>query len=132
MRKKRNTSFQDIESVISTGVEIKGEINSKGSLRIDGKVEGKLDILGDIVLGEKGYINGEIKTENIILAGKIEGNVYAKNRLEIAASGTLYGDITCNTLVVEEGGILEGKTKMTKINEKSEVGKLTDFKKSKA
>ncbi|NLJ72153.1 MAG: polymer-forming cytoskeletal protein [Syntrophomonadaceae bacterium] len=132
MRKKRNTSFQDIESVISTGVEIKGEINSKGSLRIDGKVEGKLDILGDIVLGEKGYINGEIKTENIILAGKIEGNVYAKNRLEITASGTLYGDITCNTLIVEEGGILEGKTKMTKINEKSEVGKLTDFKKSKA
>lgn len=132
MKKRRHSNYQDIESVISSGVEIKGEIISKGSIRVDGNIEGKMDILGDIILGEKGYIKGEIKTENMIVAGKVEGNVNAKNRLEIMGSGILLGDISCSVLIIEEGGVLEGNSKMNKGKEKSEISKLTDIKKNKA
>lgn len=123
MKKRRDNNYQNIESIISTGVEIKGEINSKGSIRIDGNVEGKINVQGDVILGEKGHIKGEIKAENMILAGKVEGNINTKGRLEISSTGVLLGDIMCSVLTIEEGGILDGNTKMAKTSEKSDTGK---------
>ena len=113
VRKKRR-SFQNIESLISPGVEIKGDISSQGSIRIDGYVEGNLNIKGDLILGDKGKIKGEVKAENIIIAGKIEGTATAGTRLEIAATGTIVGDINATTLIIEEGGLLDGTSRMTR------------------
>ncbi len=116
VRKKRR-SFQNIESLISPGVEIKGDISSQGSIRIDGYVEGNLNIKGDLILGDKGKIKGEVKAENIIIAGKIEGTATAGTRLEIAATGTIVGDINATTLIIEEGGLLDGTSRMTRAKE---------------
>ncbi|MGE5391785.1 MAG: bactofilin family protein [Deltaproteobacteria bacterium] len=108
----RKKAYQDIESVIAQGVEIKGEIISQGSLRIDGGVDGKLNVKGDIILGEKGRIKGEIKVDNLIVAGRVEGNVVASGRFEIAANGYFKGDVTCSILTIEEGGVLDGNSRM--------------------
>lgn len=124
MKKRRDNNYQNIESIISTGVEVKGEINSKGSIRIDGNVDGKINVQGDIILGEKGHVKGEIKAENMILAGKVEGNVNTKGRLEISSTGVLLGDINCSVLTIEEGGILDGTSKMAKSGEKSDNSKV--------
>ncbi|HHV16867.1 MAG TPA: polymer-forming cytoskeletal protein [Gelria sp.] len=131
VRKKRR-SFQNIESLISPGVEIKGDISSQGSIRIDGYVEGNLNIKGDLILGDKGKIKGEVKAENIIIAGKIEGTATAGTRLEIAATGTIVGDINATTLIIEEGGLLDGTSRMTRAKEFSTDNEhVISFKKGK-
>jgi len=108
----RKKAYQDIESVIAHGVEIKGDIISQGSLRIDGGVDGKLNIKGDVILGEKGRIKGEVKVDNLIVAGRVEGNVVASGRFEITANGYFKGEVTCSILTIEEGGILDGSSRM--------------------
>ena len=82
MIKKKERSFQSIESLIASGVEIKGDIVSQGSIRIDGYVEGNLNIKGDLILGEKGKLKGDIKAQNIMIAGRLEGKANAGARLK--------------------------------------------------
>jgi cytoskeletal protein CcmA (bactofilin family) len=130
--RKKQRSFQNIESIISPGVEIKGDISSQGSIRIDGYVEGNLNIKGDLILGEKGKIKGEVKAENIIVAGKVEGRASAGTRFEIAATGAITGDINATTLIVEEGGLLDGNSRMTRAKERGiDNERVLNFKKEK-
>lgn len=118
MRKKER-KFENIESLISPGVEIKGDIKSEGSIRIDGNVEGNLNIKGDLILGEKGKIKGEVRAENILVAGKLEGKATAGSRFEIASTGAIVGDISASTLIIDEGGLLDGNTRMARGKEQS-------------
>ncbi len=130
--RKKDRSFQNIESLISSGVEIKGDIISQGSIRIDGQVEGNLNIKGDLILGEKGKIKGEVKAENIIIAGKLEGRAIAGTRFEIAATGAITGDITATTLIIDEGGLLDGNSRMARAKERSiDSERVLNFKKEK-
>lgn len=114
MFKKKNTPYQDIDSFISIGVEIKGKMQSQGSIRIDGSIEGEVSVKGDVIVGEKGFIRGETKTNNIMIAGTIEGNVFANGKVEITNTGIMNGDIACAIIVIDEGGQLNGTTKMNK------------------
>lgn len=118
MRKKER-KFENIESLISPGVEIKGDIKSEGSIRIDGNVEGNLNIKGDLILGEKGKIKGEVRAENILVAGKLEGKASAGSRFEIATTGVIVGDISAGALIIDEGGLLDGNTRMARAKEQS-------------
>lgn len=122
MLKKKEHSFQNIESLISPGVEIKGDIASKGSIRIDGYVEGNLKIEGDLILGEKGKIKGEVKAQNIMVAGRLEGRAIAITRFEIASTGAIIGDINASTLIIDEGGLLDGNSRMAKDKEHNKDG----------
>ncbi len=132
MKKRRTNNYQDIESIISSGVELKGELSSKGSTRIDGYMEGKININGDLVLGETGFAKGELKADNMLIAGKVEGDVIVSNRLEITGTGSILGNASCLMLVIEEGGILDGVSKMGKPKNKAEVSNITDIKKNQA
>jgi len=123
---KRKKEYSNIETLISEGVEIKGEINSRGSIKIDGNVEGKLRIQGDLVIGESAQIKGDLLVENLILAGNLQGNANAKGRLEITSTGAMTGDAICKVLTIEEGGILEGRSQMSQQKEKTDKGKTAN------
>ncbi|MGI6452709.1 MAG: bactofilin family protein [Syntrophomonadaceae bacterium] len=112
MIKKNNGSYQGIESLIPSGVEIKGDIIAQGSIRLDGILEGTLNIKGDLVLGKNGHIKGQVFATNIIVAGTIEGHITAQGRVELTSTGAMIGDIITNTITIEEGGMLEGTSKM--------------------
>lgn len=122
---RKAKTYENIASVIAEGVEIKGDISAQNSMRIDGSVEGKLNIKGDLVVGERGKIKGEVKVANVIVAGKIEGNVVATGRLEITPTGNMGGDISCSIITIEEGGILEGSSRMSRPKERSETERLS-------
>lgn len=128
---KRDRQIQGIESLISQGVEIKGQIFAQGSMRIDGRIEGQLDIKGDLLIGEKGQVKGGVKAENIVLGGKIEGDVQARGRFELTSSGMMNGDVACATITVEEGGLLNGNFKMIKNNPDNRTTKEYDVKSGK-
>lgn len=107
----RNT--EKLESFVGMNSHFKGDIKSKGTLRIDGSVEGNVDA-DWLILGEKALLKGDVAARGIIVGGKIEGALTAKEILEIKPKGQVIGDITTPKLMVSEGGILEGRSSMNK------------------
>jgi len=125
---KKEQRNDNIKTFIAEGVEFKGQIQSKGSIRVDGTVDGVIDVQGDLIIGPTGLLKGEVRAGNIILAGKLDGNPTVSGKVEITSTGQLNGDVKCSVIIIEEGGLLEGNTKMsgnksTSIIEKSAADK---------
>ena len=110
--KNRKAPYENIDTVISEHVLFKGDFNSEGSVRVDGGIEGQVKIKGDLVLGAKGSIKGDILVANILVSGMVEGTIVAAGRMEVTPTGRIKGGVQCKTLVVEEGGIIQGNCKM--------------------
>jgi len=121
---RRRQNFENIESFLSPGVEINGSIITQGSVRIDGKVEGKVNVKGDLIIGEQGRIKGEVRAANLQLAGRIEGNAIISGRFDLASTGVMAGDVQCNILTIDEGGQLNGNTSMGRTDERTHSSKL--------
>ncbi len=105
-----------IESVIGPSLIVKGEIQSSGTLRIDGVVEGSITSKGTVLIANDGVVKADIKADHVVIGGAIHGNVTAREMVEILPTGNLRGDITtiANGLVINEGAIFEGVCKMSK------------------
>jgi cytoskeletal protein CcmA (bactofilin family) len=101
-----------IESTIGANTHIKGDIQGDGGLRIDGIVEGTIEITGNLVITESAKVRAEIKANNVSIAGAVQGNVVA-NRVEIADTGRVWGDMTIKALMINEGAYLRGQTFMS-------------------
>jgi len=110
--RKRETNYNEIESLISPGVVLKGELSSQGSIRVDGSLEGRMFVKGSLLLGEKGTIKGDVQAANMILAGHVEGTVTVAERLDITSTGVMLGDISARIITIEEGGMIQGNTQM--------------------
>jgi cytoskeletal protein CcmA (bactofilin family) len=110
--RKTEKRTKTVESIIGCDAYIEGTLFSKGSLRIDGRVKGAVRCEGMVIIGSEGYVEGEITSYDVFIAGEFRGNVTAKNRVEIAENGKLYGDVTTAKIVVDPGVIFEGRCKM--------------------
>ncbi len=89
-----------------------GRMTSEGIFRLDGKVEGEIFHSGTLIIGETAVIKGKLEVDALTLNGRVEGEVTAKDRLEIHSKGKLYGTISTPILVVQDGGIFEGNCRM--------------------
>ncbi len=99
---------EKLESFIGANSNFKGDINTKGTLRIDGNLEG--NVSADwVILSEKGVLKGDVTARGIVIGGKIEGNLKAEEIVEIKSKGQVYGDIFANKLSIIEGGIFNGR-----------------------
>jgi cytoskeletal protein CcmA (bactofilin family) len=94
-----------------------GNVSTTSSTRIDGILKGKISGENTIIVGERGLITGEVKASEIIVYGKIEG-IIDSEKLEIKSTGIVTGDIFIETLIVEEGGIYNGRCAMNERVEK--------------
>jgi len=108
---------EKLESFVGAQSHFKGDIKSKGTLRIDGMVDGNLEA-DWVILGEKASMKGNVSARGVIVGGKIEGNVAAKEILEIKSKGKVTGDISAPKLTVSEGGIFEGRSTMNREDSK--------------
>lgn len=101
-----------IETIIGKGTNIDGTVNIEGATRIDGNVTGKL-ISNDVVtVGATGIVKAEIRAKAIVVGGRVEGNLFASEKVELQAKCELIGDITSKSLLVEHGAIFHGSSKM--------------------
>lgn len=100
-----------LESFIGINSVFKGDIDTKGTLRIDGAMEGNVNA-DWVVLGEKASFKGDIIARGIIVGGRVEGNLRAKEMVEIKTKGQVLGDIYTNKFSIVEGGIFSGKSSM--------------------
>ncbi len=105
-----------IETLIGKNCEIRGNIFSKGTIRIDGHIEGNVSCGGGVIIGDSAVIKGDIEAESVVISGHITGDVIARNKLEILPSGRLYGDIKTPKLMIAEGVIFEGNCEMEKMS----------------
>ncbi len=107
----RNTG--KLESFIGANSDFKGDLDVKGTLRIDGVLAGNVNA-DWVILGEKAILKGDVSARGIIVAGRIEGNLRAKEIVEVKSKGHVSGDIYTSKLTVVEGGVFDGKSRMTK------------------
>jgi cytoskeletal protein CcmA (bactofilin family) len=118
---KKNPEQTQISNRIMIGTTINGEIQSKGDFRIDGKIVGKIDITGKLVLGDKGIVEGDIFCENANFSGLVTGKVEVKDTLVLTSTARIEGDIFVGKLVVEQGATFTGNCNMgAKVREISE------------
>jgi cytoskeletal protein CcmA (bactofilin family) len=101
-----------IETVIGPTANFKGVIQSDGGLRVDGVLEGTIQIAGNLIIGETGKVIAEVSVQNISVAGALKGTVKAQGRLEILSTGRLWGDISVSSFLIDEGGFFYGKSVM--------------------
>ncbi|TWP23885.1 polymer-forming cytoskeletal protein [Apibacter muscae] len=113
--KKNNSSngfdSQNITTVLAEDCIIEGSITSKAFIKLDGKVTGNIDSAGGVILGQKGFINGDIKTKLLTVYGSIEGDVFT-DELIIKSTGKLTGNIHAKSIELEKGGIYNGNINM--------------------
>ena len=100
-----------IETVIGPGCRMNGILQSEGGIRIDGVFDGTIQIQGNLVIGESATIVADIQAYNITVSGTIKGNITA-NKIEIMETGKVWGDLSVNSLLLNEGAFLRGNTNM--------------------
>jgi cytoskeletal protein CcmA (bactofilin family) len=105
-----------IESVIGHSLIVKGEIQSSGTLRVYGVVEGSISSQGTVIVADNGVVKADITADNIVVGGTIHGNLTARKKVELLSTGKLHGDVItiAHGFVVNEGSIFEGACKMGK------------------
>lgn len=101
-------------NTLAEDVEIKGSISFSQSLTIEGKVEGDVTSTGDLTIGAKAHIRGNIKTRTVVICGVVEGNVTVQQRCEAKASAKVFGDITAATFRAEAGATFVGRSRVGK------------------
>ncbi len=111
-RKSRGYNENKPVSIIGPGTTVSGEINSKGTIRIEGSVSGRVQSEDSIVVQESGQIKADLIAGQVIISGEVHGNVFAHERLEITTTGRVVGDITAPRISIAEGVLFEGKCTM--------------------
>jgi cytoskeletal protein CcmA (bactofilin family) len=105
-------AVERITSVLGSGVIWHGSINGAGGVRIEGAFEGEIALRGLLVVGETGRVTCEnIRSNAVIVAGAVRGNITTQ-KLEIRASGRVWGDVVTTAFVTEEGAFLRGQIRM--------------------
>ncbi len=104
---------KDAVTIISEGVVIEGKLMSKGNVRIDGTVNGNLEVSGNVTIGKSGFVKGEVTGQMIIHGGKIEGTLRSNEKIVLEGTSILKGDIFTRILVVEEGAVFDGNSSMS-------------------
>lgn len=110
--KQVKQSKQDIETIIGKNTKIIGQIIGEANIRVDGHIDGGIDLLGDVVVGETGSVVGNVKVKNLVLAGSLVGNVITEEGLSIQSTGQLIGDVQVHSLSIAEGAVFKGKSDM--------------------
>jgi|GEM_PF-4043233 len=108
---KQSSGHVGFDTVLSASTVLEGTLKSEGNIRLDGVFSGKLDITGNVLIGETAEINADIEARNISIAGTVRGNVTG-NKVQLLRTGRIKGDIKSNSLTTEDGAFIEGNITM--------------------
>ena len=99
-------------SLLDSRIAITGDLETDGSLRIDGRMTGAVRKADTVVVGVGALMMGDISAREVIVGGTITGNVTATERVELQATAIVTGDIVTQTVLVQEGGVVNGRVLM--------------------
>ena len=107
-----STTPNTSKNVLGPDVEVKGSLKFSGELTFEGKLEGDILSEGVLTLGDSAVINGNINAQSVVVRGKVNGNISAKEKIDIKAKSEMFGDIRAAKLAIEEGVTFVGKTEV--------------------
>ena len=112
---RRRTREETIEKVLDVDATMQGTLTFRDpvNLRINGSFEGTLDIKGNLTIGENAVVKAGIKGENIVVAGRVYGDIIAEKELKLMPPARVTGNIQTPRLSIVDGAILEGECRMT-------------------
>ncbi len=112
MSDKITKEGERLNTIIGQGTVLKGECSVKGTVRVDGVIDGSLNATGIAILGKSGQVRGDLCVDNAIVGGQVDGSVIASGKLELQKGAKVEGDIEARKLVVEEGVFFQGHCNM--------------------
>lgn len=103
-----------LPTVIGKDAIVKGELLSQTDMLIEGRVEGKIQGKHRVVIGESGNVHAQVHADVVSVRGEVHGDCEATKKVEITATGKVFGNISAEAIVVAEGATFRGASKMTK------------------
>ena len=97
---------------IDQGVTLEGTLQITGTFRIDGNVKGNIISEHTVVLGDGAKVEGQIEGNRVVISGRFDGVIFAKGRVEIQAKGVVTGEVHSPCMVIDPGGIFDGRCHM--------------------
>lgn len=117
-------------TVIAKDLVVTGRLSGEGVVQIEGTVEGEVNLKGYVIVTATGRVKGPLEADVIRIAGEVEGNLISHDHVQLERTGTINGDVTTVSFVIENGGRLNGRTTM--VPEQSSVPHVEGLAPSKA
>ncbi|MBI4745477.1 MAG: polymer-forming cytoskeletal protein [Deltaproteobacteria bacterium] len=114
---RRESGASDIKAFLGKGSEFEGKLTFNETVRIDGNFKGQVISTGTLIVGDTSVINAEIEVGTAVISGKVEGNITARERLELHPPAKVSGAIKTPKLIIIEGAIFDGSCQMSSIEE---------------
>ena len=119
------------QATIGKSLVIKGEVTGSESLYIDGRVEGSINLSGNrVTVGRNGVVSANISAREIVVLGKVRGNLTASDRVDIRSDGSLTGDVIAARISIEDGAFFKGGIDIRKGGQPQQPGKTNSEEKS--
>lgn len=115
--RSKDAESREFTGFIDKGVRFEGTLEATGVFRLDAQMKGNLLSSHSLILGESARVEGQIEGNHVVISGKFDGVIFAKGRVEIQAKGVVTGEIHAPCLVIEPGGIFDGRCHMLAASE---------------
>src|SRR3954466_12726315 len=99
---------ETVISIIGPGMEVVGECQTDGTIRIEGTVQGTVRAGKAVVVGKDGVVDGDVFTQDAVISGRVRGTLIAESRLELQATCRIEGEVRARRMQLEEGAMLNG------------------------
>jgi cytoskeletal protein CcmA (bactofilin family) len=111
------------QATIGKSLVVKGEVSGSESLYIDGKVEGAINLAGNrVTVGRNGQVAANISAREVVVLGKVRGNIQASDRVDIRSEGSLTGDVIAQRISIEDGAYFKGGIDIRKPGQTKDEG----------
>jgi cytoskeletal protein CcmA (bactofilin family) len=112
-KKMKNVEMESkLPNMIGPGTKIVGNIDTNGDIRIDGNIEGNINSKGKVVVGNNGFVKGEVLCSNAEISGTVHGKMSITELLSLKATSKVNGDIKSGKLSIEPGALFTGTCAM--------------------
>lgn len=104
----------DLNGFLDNGSHVSGELRFQTSFRVDGKFTGTVISEGELIVGQGGEVDGDLRVGQVVISGTVSGTIRASRRVHLSATGKLLADIDTPVLVIDEGGFFQGRCSMVR------------------
>jgi cytoskeletal protein CcmA (bactofilin family) len=119
---KRRRTDQIPFSIIASDMTVTGDLETEGVIRVEGRVKGTVRVGSQVLVAEGAVIEGDLHTQEAVIAGQVSGAIHARERVELQATALVTGDILTPRISIVEGARVTGEVKMDQSTKGDPVG----------
>jgi len=117
----KNRDDDRLDTIVGPETSVRGDFHVKGGIRLDGQVEGRLEVTETIVTGPRSLLKGELRCRAAVIAGRVEGDIFAAGGIELQRGAQVFGNLSCSGLVVQPECLFHGYCSMVQASGRAET-----------